>query len=127
MSDAAALLDIELPFAGKTWTLRPAFKTVIQIEATLNQASRPLGLKFLNYEASLGEIAAVLFVVLNGQDGAPNREQVGEALMADGYDHLMVPLGQFLIRAIRGNAVHAKEAAAKAAGGNPPQASANAG
>lgn len=127
MSDNAALLDIELQFAGQSWKLRPSFKKIISVEATLNQPSRQLGLKCLNYEASVSEIAALLYVILNDQAGAPDREKIGDVLMEDGYDQVMVPLGQFLCRAIRGNKIHEREAAAKAAGTNPPQKAPTAG
>ena len=117
----SALQEIELNFAGQVWRLRPEFQTLIAIEAALNQPSRTLGLKLLRYEAGVAEIAATVFLLLRDKKGAPTREEVGQAIMEDGYDDLMVPLGTYLTRAIRGSKEHEKEALAKAkAAENPP-------
>lgn len=109
----SALQDIELDFAGKTWTLRPEFRTLVAIEAALEQPSRALGLKFLRMEASVGEIAATIFMLLRDRKDAPTRDEIGEAIMADGYDDVLMPIGTYLTRAIRGSKEHEKEALAK--------------
>lgn len=117
----SALQEIEFSFAGKSWRLRPEFKTLILIEATLGQAARPLGLKVINGEASITEIAGVLFCLLRDQKNGPSREEIGEAIMEEGYWDLNVPIGQYLLRAIRGSREHEKEALAKRkAAENPP-------
>lgn len=127
----SALQDIEFSFAGKDWVVRPEFKTIVSIEAALGQASRSLGLKLLRYEASVTEVAAVVFLVLRDKKGAPGRDEVGEIIMADGYEDLLAPLGNLLLRAIRGSKEHEKEAKAQRdreaqaqrdADPNPPQA-----
>lgn len=117
----SARQEIELEFGGVTYQVRPEFKTIIRVEATLNQPSRQLGLKCLNYEASVGEIAAIVFAVLQDQPNPPDKERIGDVIVEDGYDDLMIPLGTYLLRAVKGNKVHEKEAAAKKAGENPPQ------
>jgi hypothetical protein len=108
MTDSA-LQEIELPFAGRTFRLRPNWRKLIEVEAALQQPSRALGLKFLRFEASVTEITAVLWVLLKDEKEAPPRETLGETLMDEGYDPLMVPIGNFLLRAIRGNKIHEQD------------------
>ena len=112
MADTA-LQEITFSFAGKEWTVRPEFKKIVAIEGALEQPSRALGLKCLRSEASVGEVAVILFLMLQDEKDAPSRDKVGETIMEDGYDSLLSPIGQYLLRAIRGNKVHEKEAAAK--------------
>ena len=104
--------EIELSFGGKTYRVRPTFEVVVGIEAELNQSSRVVGMKLLRAEASLAEITVILWNALKGKKGAPDtRQEVGEVIMEDGYRDLLVPLGNFLLRAQRGNKEHEKEAA----------------
>lgn len=116
----SALQDIELQFAGKDWQIRPEFQTLVAIEGALGQPSRTLGLKCLRLEAGVAEVGAIVFLILRGKKDAPDREAVGTAIMADGYDDLLVPIGTYLLRAIRGSKEHEKEALAKKAAENPP-------
>lgn len=112
--------EIEFPFGGKVYRIRPTFEIIVTIEAELNQASRTVGMKLLRAEAGLAEIAVVVWNVLKDQKAAPTRAEIGEAIMNDGYIDLLIPLGQFLMRAQRGHKEHEKEAASQKAPGDPP-------
>lgn len=118
----SAKQEIEFSFGGKAYKVRPTFDVIISIEAAIGLPAQALGLKMLRTEASLTEIAAILFHVLKGQAGAPTTPNaVGEIMMEDGYGDLLLPLGLFLTRALRGNREHMKEAAQGAASADPPQ------
>lgn len=118
----SAKQEIEFAFGGKAFKVRPTFDVIISIEAATGQPAQALGVKILRTEASLTEIAAALFHVLRGQVGAPpTPNAVGETMMEDGYGDLMLPLGLFLTRALRGNREHMKEAAQGGAEADPPQ------
>lgn len=113
MADSA-LQEIELPFGAVVYRIRPKWRKLIEVEATLQQPSRQLGLKFLRWEASVTETLAVLWVLLKDEKNPPDRETMGDTLIDQGYEDLMLPIGNFLTRAIRGNAIHEKEEAEKA-------------
>lgn len=113
--------EIEITFDGKTYKVRPEFALIGQIEATLDQASQPLGMKFLQIKVSVLEVATVMQAILEHQGDKRTFEQVGQTLMDDGYEGLLLPIGQLLTRAMRGNKEHEKEAA-KGASGDPQTA-----
>lgn len=116
--------EIEFVFGGQTYRVRPTFQIVIGMEAELNQSSRVVGMKLLNAEASVAEIAVVVWHMIKDQKGAPKtRSDVGEIIMDDGYASLIkepFPLAMFLLRAQKGNKEHEKEAASAKAPKDPP-------
>lgn len=125
--------EIELEFGGKKFSVRPDFQTISNIEVATDQPARTLGLKALASslpmsqrsgvaEISMTELAVVVFWMLKGKKGAPESTQsVGETMMEEGYGSLLMPVGEFLVRAQRGNKEHEKEAAQAAAPPDPPQ------
>lgn len=140
--------EIELSLGGQTYRVRPTFEVIAGIEADLNQPARAVGMKAWwagltpaqraardnvgGPEISLTEMAVVVFWMVKGQTGAPaSPVAMGALLMEDGYGELLLPVGQFLTRAQRGNKIHEKEAAqaaeaaaregASEGAANPPQ------
>lgn len=124
--------EIELKLDGKTFTVRPDFRTISAIEAATDQAARGLGLKCLaasmpvdsrrgTPEVSMTELVQAVFWMLKDKKGAPETPMdVGEILMEEGYGKLLMPVGEFLVRGQRGNKEHAKEAAQASAQPDPP-------
>lgn len=102
--------EIEFKFNGKTYKRRPTWAALVNIEAATNQPCRALGMKVLQTDVSLTEVTTVLAVLI-GEDADMTPEQIGDVLVEDGYGELLLPLGQFLVRAQRGNKEHEKEAA----------------
>lgn len=114
--------EIELTLGGRAYSVRPTFEIITSIEAAVDASARELGMRSLAAsqpaerrggfkEISLTEMAVALFWMLKGQKGAPDSvAEIGKILMEDGYQHLWLPVGEFLIRAQRGNAEHGKEA-----------------
>jgi hypothetical protein len=121
--------ETELSFGGKTYSVRPTFQIITSIEAALNQPARFLGMKCFvvgkamgerygaEQEISMGELAVIVFWMLRDQFLADKAmpqtpAAVGEIMMEDGYGQLLMPVGEILTRAQKGNREHAKEAAA---------------
>lgn len=128
--------EITLSLGGKDFAVRPTFEVIAGIEAALDQPARTVGMKALasgmtlgerqargaGAEISMSEMAVVLFHMVKGKKDAPaNPTEVGNILMEDGYGDLLLPVGQFLTRAQRGNKEHEKEAAAAEGAADPPK------
>jgi len=123
--------EIELKLNGKTFTCRPDFTTISNIEGVTEQSARALGMHALAAgmplaqrgglpEISMTQMAIILFWMVKGQKGAPESPAaIGELLMEDGYGQYLMPVGLFLTRAQRGNKEHEKEAAQAAAQAGP--------
>lgn len=119
--------EIEIALGGETYRVRPSFEVIAGIESDTGQPARTLGMKAwvggmsieqraarnAGQEISLSEMAVVVFWMIKGQKGAPSSAVVvGALLMEEGYAELLLPVGQFLTRAQRGNKIHEQEAAA---------------
>ncbi len=114
--------EIAIPFDGKTFRVRPTFEVLASIEGALNQSARSVGMKALasgmtaadrglQPEISLTEMAVVVYWMLKDQDGAPkDASVVGSMLVDNGFSDLLLPVGQFLTRAQKGNKLHEQEA-----------------
>ncbi len=133
------LQEVEFEIAGKKYSCRPTFKTLVTIENALGQPCRTLGIKCFTFavpldrrgpnaqEISLSELSSIIFQMVKDTEGAPESvAEVGDALMEDGYSHLIGPVGEFLTRAQQGNAEHARqmEKKTKKNSGKPPDAAA---
>src|SRR5438309_1883610 len=118
--------EIELSLGGQSFRVRPTFEVIAGIEADLNQPARAVGMKAWSAglsadqravrnagpEISLTEMAVAVFWMVKGQKGAPpSPVATGALLMEEGYGDLLLPVGQFLTRAQRGNKLHEQEAA----------------
>lgn len=123
MQSAASIAkgEIELPFDGKVFAIKPNFEIIASIEGAVNQSARSVGLKALaagmsaaerglQPEISLTELTVCVFWMLKDQGGPDNPGKVGAVIMDDGYADLLLPVGQFLTRAQRGHKLHQKEA-----------------
>lgn len=134
------LQEVEIEVGGKKYSCRPTFKTLVTIEGALGQPCRTLGIKCFTFavpldrrgpnaqEISLGELSAIVFNMVKDLDGAPESvNEIGDALMEEGYSHLIGPVGDFLTRAQQGNAEHARqmEKKTKKNSGKPPDAPAD--
>lgn len=116
--------EVEFSLNGKTFRARPTFQILTSIEAALNQPARALGIKALMagvalndpnrapgiQEISLAEMAVVLFWMAKDQPDAPKSpSDMGDILMDEGYIQHCLSVGDFLMRANRGNKHHLKE------------------
>ena len=113
----AARLEIDFPFGGKTYTLKPTFATIAGVEAATGMSCTALAEKFYAREPSqyapLTLTATVIYALLRPvadpqKDFTP--EYVGGVLLEDGCAPTWGPLGDFLSRALKGNKEHVRVA-----------------
>lgn len=115
----SARQEIEIPFGGKTYRVRPTWQVLRDVEIATGQPCRKLGVKMVSLgvqgreEASLSEVVAVLSVII-GRESGKSADEIGEMLVDDGYGDLMGPLGTFLVVALRGNKEHERHLAREA-------------
>lgn len=118
--------EIDFAFAGKSIKLRPTFQVINAIELATGQSSRTLGLRLLRSECSMGEVARIIEIVFKSKNIDMSYNQIGDELVDAGYGELILPLGDFLLRAVKGNRKHEEEARAAANGhADPPQTAAS--
>lgn len=127
MAAENALQEVKIDLGGKSYLVRPNWRALLRIEAATGQGIRQLGIKCLALgdlrglrgeipEISLTEMVTVLFAILSTEDGAPkSADDVGEALFEEGYSQHAGTLGDYLLRAFKGNKEHEKEALKEAA------------
>jgi len=128
----SARQEVEIKLNGSTFSVRPTFEIIANIEAATDQPARMLGMRALlagvkvaerppnASEIKMSELATAIFWMLRGKKGAPESPQaVGDILMEDGYLQLLDPVGMFLVRAQRGNKEHEKEATQATASTDP--------
>ncbi len=125
MASETGLQEVEIPFNGRTFRVRPEYRILARIEAVTGAPCRETGIRCYASglpfsqrngvkELGLAEVATVLSVLLEGQKDAPPTGEIGPILVQDGYIELMGPLGDFLTRAARGNKVYEQEMREKA-------------
>jgi hypothetical protein len=121
MAEESARQEIEFTFMGKPWKVRPTFDVISSVEKATGESAMTLGRKLINYEMPLTTIAVVLYSILRPL-GGPKIDEIGAAIVEDGYQELTEPVATLLVRALKGNAAHMREAAAAAGGtGSGPQ------
>lgn len=123
----SARQEIEINMGGRTYAVRPTFKTVAAIEQATGQGCVALGLKVARSQATLTEVAVILNAMVREQPNPLSPEEIGDILMEEGLFPLIEPVSEFLLRALRGNKEHAKVTTKKEAGGEaeahpPPRA-----
>ena len=118
MAEESVRQEIEFTFAGRSWKVRPEFEVIGAVEKATGAPSLILARQIYALEIPLTTLALIIYSILRPQ-GGPKLAEVGEALMADGYESLTDPIGDLLARALKGNTAHMREAAAAAAGKTP--------
>ena len=100
-----ALQEVEIPFNGRVFRVRPEYLILARIEAVTGTPLRELAKRAIiglygpfdprrpaGNELGLGEIALILGIILEGQKDAPKPEEIGPVLVQDGYADLMTQM-----------------------------------
>lgn len=132
----AARLEVDFPFGGRTYAIKPSFEVIGGIEAATGMACIALAKKCWATDPdeypSLTLMGQMVYALLRPFDKDITVERVGQVLLEDGCVDLYQPLGEFLSRTLRGHKDHMRqveeearksEAAARQAGGgenHPP-------
>lgn len=129
----AARLEVDIPFGGKTYTVKPTFEAITSIESATGMACITLASQFYSVRpdveyAPLMRVAIVLHALLTAtqKPPVPTLEEIGTTLMEDGMFDVLPKLGDFLSRALKGHKEHMKKAEETASGEHltdPPNAS----
>ncbi len=89
--------EVEVVLDGKTWTLRPTFQRLREIEHKTGMAALALMRAIVQGEASLDHIVIVLEHGLkDANDDPPGFNEIGEWLLRDGANELVRPIMAFL-------------------------------
>lgn len=82
----SAVIDVTL--GGKTYDLRPTFGAIVRIEAHLGAGLGTLLMRIMRTQHGVGDITRILYegIVANLGNDAPEYEQIGEAIVAEGLE-----------------------------------------
>lgn len=113
------LQDTTFVFMGETFAVRPTFRLIAKIEATLGQSARMLAIAINEGTMLVSAYAAVMVCICAEVGALKNKtgDQIGDAVMDEGFANIRLPMMLLLARANRGNKEHEKEALAR----NPPE------
>ena len=89
--------EIEVVLDGKTWTMRPTFQRLREIEHKTGKSAAELMRAIGRGEASLDQFVIVLeYGLKDAGDNPPGFDQIGECLLRDGTKGLLRPVMAFL-------------------------------
>lgn len=108
--------EIELEFAGTTYTVRPGFEFLSIIEQTTNLPTMTLMRRFVGGDFSARDVVHVLYAMLRDKIPGLTFKQVGEEVEEHGLNTFVPPIARLLTHALQGN----KRMAELEAMSNPP-------
>ena len=89
--------EVEIDLDGKAWTMRPELQTLRTIERKTGMSARVLARAIGMGEATLDQTITVIELGLKpANDDPPGFDQIGEALLRQGINDLILPLLAFL-------------------------------
>ena len=97
--------EVEVCFAGKTWTMRPAFGALAEIEGRTGLGMAAVVRRFAEGELGIDDVAAVIGAGIGAaHDDAPDFESVKRAVVEEGFNKFAVVASEFLAGALAGGA-----------------------
>ena len=97
--------EIEVKLAGKTWTIRPAFQALAEIEGITGLGIAAVVRRFTKGEFGIDDVAAVIAAGIRAaHDDAPDFESVKRAIVEEGFNKFAVVASEFLAGALAGGA-----------------------
>jgi len=118
--ESLAALVIDVTMGGKTYDLRPTFGAIVRIEAHLGAGLGTLLMRIMRTQHGVADITRILYegIVANLGNDAPEYEQIGESVVAEGLE-AVTPAALDLLNAVARGIT--KFAADKAADGAPAE------
>ena len=108
--------EIEVELAGKTWTMRPAFGALAEIEGRTGLGMAAVVKRFTEGVFGIDDLAAVIAAGIRAaHDDAPDFESVKRAIVEEGFNEFAVVASEFLAGALAGGASGRTEGQAKKA------------
>jgi hypothetical protein len=96
--------EVEITLDGKSFTLRPTFQAMVEIEAVLGKGLLGLVRRISEMEFGYTEAQAVITAGLRAAGEKATPEKVGEMVFRTGLAELAGPIGSFLTAALSGGA-----------------------
>ena len=95
--------EIEVMLAGKTWTMRPAFGALAEIEGKTGLGMAAVVSRFTEGRFGIDDVAAVIGAGIGAaHDDAPDFESVKRAIVEEGFNKFAVVASEFLAGALAG-------------------------
>ena len=106
--------EVEVVLGGKTWTMRPAFQALCEIEGRTGVGITTLARRCYEGEFGVGPITAVLWAGIRAaHDDAPDYDEVGRLVVKEGVSRFAAPALAFLLAALIGDDAGKKKAPSK--------------
>lgn len=95
--------EVEIVLAGKSYTMRPTFQALAEIEHLAGAGMVALANRFIAKQYGVRDAAAIIFPAIKatGETGA-SYERVGELVVQTGLTNIAPALLQFVVNAISG-------------------------
>ncbi len=95
--------EVEVGLGGKTWTMRPAFGALAEIEGVTGLGIAAVVKRFTEGRFGIDDVAAVIAAGIRAaHDDAPDFESVKRAIVEEGFNKCAVVAAQFLSGALAG-------------------------
>jgi hypothetical protein len=105
--------EVSIQLGGEARTMRATFAALRGIERDLGMNIVPLLFKIGDADVGVNQAAVVIFHGLKGYgDTRLTLDEVGEAVLAEGLSNLMLPVTEFLKKALDGASLGKPAAAA---------------
>ncbi len=97
--------EVEVKLAGRTWTMRPAFGALAEIEGRTGLGIAAVVQRFTEGRFGIDDVAAVIAAGIGAaHDDAPDFESVKRAVVEEGFNKCAVVAAEFLAGALAGAA-----------------------
>lgn len=95
--------EVEITLAGDSYTLRPSFQALCEIEEATGMGIAALLRRYGDGAFGVRDVAAVLWAGIRATDRqAPRMNEIGEIIVEEGLAAFVEPVGRFLARAVSG-------------------------
>ena len=95
--------EVEVRLGGRTWTMRPTFQAIAEIEDRTGLGMVELVVRFSDGRFGVTHMTAVIWAGIHAaHDDAPDFDEVGEMVVKHGIQRLAVAVGAFLATVLSG-------------------------
>ncbi len=106
--------EVDITLLGKTWTLRPTFGALAEIEDATGMGLAAIVQRFASGAFGIADVAIVLREGMRAvRDDVPDLETIKPAIVEEGFGTYALAAGEFLGNAVLGDNPVKKPAAKK--------------
>ena len=92
--------DVEIELDGRSFTMRPSFRALMEIEAATGTNIMTLVRRFAAKSFGIGDVAAIVTAGLKAAGEPASKDKVGELVFKTGLLKVATPAGEFLWNAL---------------------------